>query len=103
MEEKIKSDLQSAQLRKDGLTVSTLRLLLSEIHNTKIAKGLTLSVKGADLPDEDIIKVIQREVKKRKEAAGGFRNGGREDQAAKEDEEAKTLIKYLPEQQKIRC
>lgn len=91
MEEKIRSDLKKAQLLKDELTVSTLRLLLSEIHNAKIAKGSNLS-------DEDIIKVIQREVKKRKEAAEGFRSGGREDQAEKEDEEAKNLMKYLPEQ-----
>lgn len=91
MEEKIRSDLKSAQLSKDELTVSTLRLLLSEIHNAKIAKG-------SDLSDEDVIKVIQREVKKRKEGAEGFRSGDREDQAEKEDMEAGMLRKYLPEQ-----
>lgn len=90
MEEKIRSDLKSAQLSKDELTVSTLRLLLSEIHNAQIAKG-------SDLSDEDVTGVIQREVKKRKEAAEGFRSGGREDRAEKEDMEAKSLRKYLPE------
>lgn len=91
MEEKIRSDLKSAQLSKDELTVSTLRLLLSEIHNAKIAKG-------SDVSDEDIIKIIQKEVRKRKEAGIGFRSGGREDQAEKEDMEAGLLRKYLPEQ-----
>lgn len=95
MEEKIRIDLKRAQLLRDELTVSTLRLLLSEIHNAKIAKG-------SDLSDEDVIKVIQREVKRRKQAAEGFRSGERDDQAEKEDMEARLLRKYLPQQPQMR-
>ena len=88
---KISSDLKEAQLARDEVKVSTFRLLLSEIKNAQIAKGGQLS-------DEDTIVIVQREVKKRKEAAAGFRSGAREQQALKEEAEAKILEGYLPAQ-----
>ncbi len=87
----IQEDLKQAQLARDEIKVSTLRLLLSEINNAKIAKGQQLS-------DEDLVSVIGKEAKKRKEAAVGFRTGGREEQAAKEESELKILQGYLPAQ-----
>lgn len=89
--DKIQSDLKIAQLAKDELKTSTLRLLLAEIHNQEIQNR-------APLDEEGIVSVIQREVKKRKEAANGFRAGGRDEQAIREDEEAKILQEYLPAQ-----
>lgn len=91
MLDKLQEDLKEAQLKRDEVKVSTLRLLLSEIKNAEIAKGGKLS-------DEDTVSVIQREVKKRKEAATGFRSGGREDAALKEEAEQKVLESYLPAQ-----
>lgn len=91
MIEKIREDLKKAQLERNELTVSTLRLLLSEITNSQIAKG-------EDLTDTEIISVVQREVKKRKEASEGFRKGSREELAQKEESEAKILEAYLPQQ-----
>ncbi len=88
---KLQSDLKNAQLARDEIRVSTLRLLLSEIKNAEIAKGENLS-------DADIISVVQREVKKRKEAIAGFRSGGREEQAQKEEMEEVVLKSYLPVQ-----
>ena len=76
--------------------MSTLRLLISEINNARIA--LRQSLKQADLTDQDIVSVVQREVKKRREAAIGFRSGGRENSAQKEEDEAAVLEGYLPEQ-----
>lgn len=87
----IQSDLKNSLLAKDEVKVSTLRLLLAEIKNKEIAQG-------ADLSDEEIISVIQREAKKRKEASVGFRSGGREDSAIKEEAELKVLESYLPNQ-----
>lgn len=87
----IQSDLKQAQLDRNEIKVSTLRLLLSEIHNVQIQKG-------ADLSDQDITPVIQKEAKKRKEAALGFRSGGREEQAQKEEAELAILEGYLPKQ-----
>lgn len=91
MENKIRQDLIQSQLEKNELKVSTLRLLLSEIHNAKIAKDDKLT-------EVDLVKVVQVEVKKRIEGAAGFRQGGREEQAQKEEEEAKYLECYLPVQ-----
>lgn len=97
MLDKLKQDLKKAQLKRDELKVLTLRLLLSEIHNTQITlrRG---SGQEKELSLGDIISVIQKEVKKRKEAAVGFRGGGREDAALKEEAEAKVLEEYLPTQ-----
>lgn len=89
--DQIQSDLKQAQLARDEIKVSTLRLLLSEIKNTEIAKG-------NDLVDQDVISVIQKEAKKRKEAIVAFRAGGREESAAKEESELKVLEQYLPSQ-----
>lgn len=89
--EQIQSDLKNAQLARDEIKVSALRLLLSEIHNGQIQKG-------ADLAEEDIIAVVKREAKKRKEAALAFRSGSREEAAVKEEAELKILEGYLPAQ-----
>ena len=89
--DQIQSDLKEAQLSRNERTVSTLRLLLAEIKNVEISKG-------SPLEDSDIILVVQREVKKRREAAAGFRQGAREDSAIEEEAEAKILENYLPTQ-----
>ena len=89
--DQIQSNLKNAQLARDEVKVSTLRLLLSEIKNAEIAKG-------GELQDSDIVSVVQKEVKKRTEATTAFRSGGREEQAQKEELEAKVLEEYLPQQ-----
>ncbi|MBI4038101.1 GatB/YqeY domain-containing protein [Candidatus Daviesbacteria bacterium] len=89
----LQEDLKKAQLARDELKVSVLRLLLSEIHNSQILLG-----QEKEISDGDIILIIQREIKKRKEAALGFRQGERQQQAQKEDLEAQILAKYLPSQ-----
>ena len=87
----IQENLKQAQLARDEIKVSTLRLLLSEIKNAEIQKG-------GELSDEDTVSIVQRGAKKRKEAASGFRSGGREEQALKEEAELKILESYLPSQ-----
>jgi len=89
--EKLQQDLKKAQLARSEIEVSTLRLLLSEIKNLEIAKG-------KELIDQDIISVIQKEVKKRQEASVAFRQGGREDSAQREVAELAILKTYLPDQ-----
>lgn len=91
MVDRIQQDLIKAQLTRDEVKVSTLRLLLSEIKNAEIAKS-------NPLVDQEIIPIIQKEIKKRKEGAAGFRSGGREEQALKEESELKILEGYLPSQ-----
>lgn len=91
MLDRIQNDLRQAQLSHDEVKVSTLRLLLSEVKNGEISKGGPLS-------DNELIAIVQREMKKRKEAAAGFRAGGREESALREELEAKVLRTYLPAQ-----
>ncbi len=91
MLDKIQTDLKNAQLSRDEIKVSTLRILISEIKNAQIQKM-------GELSDQEVISIIQREAKKRKEAAAGFRSGNREEAAVKEEEELKILESYLPAQ-----
>ena len=95
MVDDIQNDLKQAQLARDEIKVSTLRLLLSEIKNAQIALRQS---SGQAISDEQIISVVQKEIKKRKEAAVGFRSGNREESALKEEAEAKVLETYLPTQ-----
>ncbi len=89
--DKLQADLKEAQLNRDEVRVSTLRLLLSEIHNARIQKGVEVS-------DQDIVLVMRREAKKRKEAVVSFRSGNREELALKEEAELKILEGYLPQE-----
>jgi Uncharacterized conserved protein len=65
-------------------------LLLSEIHNYEINQ------RGKELKDEDIIQIIQKEIKKRKEAREIFLKGNRSDLASQAEEEIKILSLYVP-------
>lgn len=89
--EQIQSDLTTALKEKDELRVSTLRLLLSEIHNRQIEKQ-------AELADEDVAGVLRKEAKKRQEAVAAYQKGGRQELADKESKELIILSKYLPQQ-----
>lgn len=87
----LQQDLKRAMLSREEVKVSTLRMLLSEVKNAEIQKG-------ASLEDVDIVAVVQKEAKKRREAAAAFRSGAREEQAQKEEAELKILEGYLPSQ-----
>lgn len=91
MLDKVKSDLKEAMLAREELRVGVLRMLNAELMNAKIAKG-------SELSDVESIVVVQREIKKRKEATEAYRMGGREESAQKEEQEAKILERYLPAQ-----
>ncbi|GIW65260.1 MAG: aspartyl-tRNA amidotransferase subunit B [Candidatus Parcubacteria bacterium] len=90
--EQIKNDLKQAQLNKDNLVLDTLRLLLSEIHNYEIKKRAT----NEEITEDDIIQIIQKEIKKRKEAREMFLNGNRIDLADEALKEINVLSKYAP-------
>lgn len=92
--EKIQSDLKEALKAKDEVEISTLRFLLSSIHNREIE----LRVEKKTLTDEEVIKVIQRQVKERKESIEAFKKGKREDLVKKEQKELQILSNYFPQQ-----
>ncbi len=89
--DQLQNDLKDAMLAKDETKVSTLRMLISAVRYTGNGRD-------SEFSDEDVVTVIQKEVKKRKEAAESFRTGGREDSAQKEEAEQKILEAYLPAQ-----
>jgi len=90
--EQFSSDLHVAMKAGDKIRVSTLRLLLAQIMNERI------SLKKDILSSEEELKILQREIKKRKESAEMFTTGGRPLDAEKELAEKNILEKYLPEQ-----
>ena len=85
------SDLKGAMKSKDSLKVDTLRLLISEIKNKEIDLR-------EDLGDEAITALLTTQIKRRKEAASMFEQGGRIDLKEKEEREMAILQNYLPEQ-----
>lgn len=101
LKQKIQDDLTATMIAKDELKLSTIRMLKSAIQYHEIQKGGA----GYEATDEDVVEVIGREIKKRKEAIEMYQKGGREDSAANEQKELEILKSYLPEQmseQKVR-
>src|SRR3989304_5077197 len=86
----IQQAVKTAMKSRDSMTVSTLRLLLSAVHNEEIKVHRELST-------EEIQKTISILCKQRNEAIELFRKGGREELAQKEDVELKILQHYLPQ------
>lgn len=87
----VETALQNALKARDQVTVDTLRGLKTRITNDQIAKG-------SELTEAEILALVQSEAKRRKEAATAFRDGGRTEQADKEEAELKVLAAFLPEQ-----
>jgi len=92
LKDQIVSDLKQAMLARDEIRVSTLRMLKAAI--------MKFEVSGAkkEATEEDVIDLVKKELKARKDSSEQFRNGNRDDLADKEDAEAKILEAYMPEQ-----
>jgi uncharacterized protein YqeY len=93
LKEKLQSDLTDAIRSKDGVKSGTIRMLLAAITNEEVA-GKSAKV----LSDTEVITVLSREAKKRREAVEAYTNAKRDDLANKEKEEAAVIALYLPEQ-----
>ncbi|WP_329119412.1 GatB/YqeY domain-containing protein [Streptomyces sp. NBC_01465] len=90
---RLKDELTEAIRARDELRSSTLRLTLSAITNEEVS-GKT----ARELSDDEVVKVIAKEAKKRREAAEAFEQGGRAESAAREKAEGELLAEYLPKQ-----
>ena len=93
LKEKLRADLSAAMKARDELRLRTLRMALTAITNEEVAGK---AARG--LSDEEIVNVLTKEAKKRREAAEAFSSGGRPDRAAAEEAEAAVLADYLPPQ-----
>jgi len=87
----LQDKLKKAMLSRDEGLVSTLRMLISEIKNWQIDKQKELS-------EEEFVQLVRQQVKKRKEAFEAFVKAGRKELAEKEEQEAKILASFLPEE-----
>ncbi|MDR1884673.1 MAG: GatB/YqeY domain-containing protein [Synergistaceae bacterium] len=93
LEERIQGDLVAALKNRDDATLSVLRMLKASIQMAATEKG-----RSSGLADEDVVALVRRAVKQRKEAADLYRKGGAHERAAEELEEAGILKSYLPTQ-----
>jgi uncharacterized protein YqeY len=88
--ERIQRELKAAMLAKDAERLSTLRLLKSAIGYAQIEK------KNDNLPDADVVALVHKEIKKRRDAIEQYRTGGRLELADKETKEISVLEEFLP-------
>ncbi len=90
IKEQIEEDFKQAYLKKDKEKAAVLAMLKSTLQNEEIAR------KREGLSEEDVIGIIKREVKMRKEALSEWEKAGRKEEAATEKEAIKILEHYLP-------
>lgn len=93
IKERLRAELTEAIRGRDEITSSTIRMVLTAITNEEVA-GKEARV----LSDDEVITVLSREAKKRREAADAFEMAGRPDKAALEKSEGEVIAKYLPAQ-----
>jgi uncharacterized protein YqeY len=90
---KLRTDLTAAMKARETTVVGTLRMALAAVTNEEVAGKV-----ARELSDDEVLKVLTREVKKRNEAAEAFAGAGRKEQADAELAEAEVLKSYLPAQ-----
>ena len=89
----VRSDLTDAIRQRDQVRSGTLRLALTSITNEEVS-----GTEARELSDDEVLKVLAKEAKKRKEAATAYAGAGRPELAAKEEAELAVLEAYLPAQ-----
>lgn len=93
LKDQLQADLTTAMRERDSVRAGSLRMALTAITNEEVA-----GTEHRDLTDDDVLKVITKEAKKRREASAAYRGAGRTELAAKEDAELAVLEAYLPTQ-----
>jgi uncharacterized protein YqeY len=88
---RLRSDLTASMKERDELRSATIRMALSAITNEEVSGDV-----ARELTDDEVIKVLGREAKKRREAAEAFAGAGRAEQAEREEAEGRVLAGYLP-------
>lgn len=90
----LQEQLKQSMLARDELKTSVLRMLISAINYYEIEKGGA----GYNATDEDVMSVIEKQVKQRKDSIEQYTSGNRPELAAKESQELELLQVYMPEQ-----
>jgi uncharacterized protein YqeY len=89
--ERLPHEIKAAMLARDADRLGTLRLLKSAIGYAQIER------KNENLPEADLIAIVQKEIKKRRDASEQYEKAGRTDSAAQEDRERLVLESFLPQ------
>jgi uncharacterized protein YqeY len=90
----LNASLKEAMVAKDEFKTSVLRMIISAIRNKEIEK----KGKGQQLTDDDVLDVLRKEVKKRKEASTMYQSAGRQESADAEERELQFIETFLPAQ-----
>ncbi|MFG2064902.1 GatB/YqeY domain-containing protein [Micromonospora sp. NPDC048871] len=93
LKDRLTTDMRAALKARDELTTSTLRMALAAVGTAEVAGKAK-----RELSDDEVLAVLTKEAKKRREAATAFAEAGRTEQAAKETAEGEVLERYLPQQ-----
>lgn len=91
LNQRIESAMRDAMRARDERRTQTLRMAMAAAHNTRIARG-------RDLTDDEVVDVLTKQVKQRRESIEMYRAAGREDRAEAEEAEAAILGEFLPQQ-----
>ena len=96
LKEQISEDIKNALKAGDSFTAGVLRMVVAALQNKSIEKR----GKGEEeeLPQEEILEILAREAKKRKEAIELYKQGDRQELADNEEKELAIIEKYLPQQ-----
>jgi uncharacterized protein YqeY len=90
---RLESDLRDSMKARDELVTSTLRMAIAAVRTAEVA-----GKQARELSDDEVLGVLSKEAKKRREAATAFRDAGRTDSADKELAEEEIIGRYLPAQ-----
>jgi uncharacterized protein YqeY len=93
IKDQLRADLTTAMKARDETRTRTLRMTLTSISNEEVSGSV-----AHDLTDDEVIRILTREAKRRREAAAAFADAGRDEQAAAERAEEQVLADYLPAQ-----
>jgi len=93
LKDRLQQDLTTAIKSRDELRAATLRLALTAVKTEEVA-----GTASRELSDDEVVRVLIREAKKRREAAAAFEGAGRQDRAERELAEGAVLDEYLPAQ-----
>ncbi|MGI8665149.1 MAG: GatB/YqeY domain-containing protein [Jatrophihabitans sp.] len=93
LKSRLHADLTASMKARDELTTATLRMLLTAVTTEEVA-----GTSARELSDDEVLRVVNREAKKRREAAEAFGAAGRTEQAQRERDEETVLARYLPSQ-----
>lgn len=100
MQEKIQAELKKSMLAKDAERTNTLRMLLSAFTNEMVSEARMATGKSTTTPlsDEEVVKIVKKEVKKRKDSIQQFVLANRPELAEEERIELNILQEFLPAQ-----